>query len=279
MMREGEKMQKCGVDGYKRGKYVERWYNYGGVVWKRTFTLDHDIAERAEARGDVAPEARLYQNVRRAIRTVEEIALCNPWEWWVTFTLDKEKIDRYNVERIKKAFTKWFQNQRRNYSELKYLLVPEMHRDGAWHLHGFLMGLPREALRDDWRKAFKRLPNYIREEVKKGNEIYWWDKAFKKFGYCTLEPIRSKVQCAKYCAKYMNKVLYTSEIASGKALFMASQGLKRAERVEAREVPEDVVMTSGYLWDAGAAYWYERWNPHLQEGKLVDYSLKTVQIP
>lgn len=258
---------------------MERWYSYGGEIWRRTFTPERKSFERVKSGREVPLEERLYQNVRRAVKTVEEIALCNPWEWWVTFTLDKTKIDRYDVEEIKKTFTRWLRDQKRNYPELRFLLVPEMHRNGAWHMHGFLMGLPREVLQDDWKKAFKRLPVYIREEIKKGNEIYWWDKAFKKFGYCTIEPIRSKLQCAKYCAKYMSKVLYSSKIPSGKSLFLASQGLNRAERVEPENVPKDVVMTSGYLWDAGAAYWYERWKPSLCMGKLVDYSVRTVQIP
>lgn len=271
-------MKKCGKNGWSTS-YGERWYNYADLLWRCTFTPARGYVERKAHRRDIPPDERLKNNVRRSIRTVEELAICNPWEWWVTLTLDQEKMDRHDIAAYKAELARWLRNQRRQSPNLKYLFIPEQHKDGAWHMHGLVMGLEPERLRSDWANAFAKLPDYVFRTLKKERELYWWPEYLKKFGYCTMEPIRSKVACAKYCVKYMQKAIDGNAIQGGKALFIASQGLERAQEVKPENVPKDVVMTSGYLWEAGAAYWYEKWRPDIQIGKLVDYSVKTVQIP
>ena len=73
---------------------------------------------------------------RRARAAVREIALCNPFSYFVTLTLDKEKIDRYDMKVITRKLNDWLGNRvRRN--GLAYVLVPERHQDGAIHFHGF----------------------------------------------------------------------------------------------------------------------------------------------
>ncbi len=76
-------------------------------------------------------------NVSRARRRVFEIAKCNNFELFVTLTLDSECINRYNVEEVKKAVRKWLNNitQRKG---IKYLIVPELHKDGALHFHALM---------------------------------------------------------------------------------------------------------------------------------------------
>ncbi len=74
--------------------------------------------------------------MRRARAAVREIALCNPFSYFVTLTLDKEKIDRYDMSVITRRLNNWLSNRvRRN--GLAYVLVPERHKDGAIHFHGF----------------------------------------------------------------------------------------------------------------------------------------------
>lgn len=74
-------------------------------------------------------------NIKRAKDKVFEIASANKWDYMVTLTLDKDKIDRYNKEEVKKLVCKWLDNkvQRKG---LTYLIVPEYHSDGAIHFHG-----------------------------------------------------------------------------------------------------------------------------------------------
>lgn len=83
----------------------------------------------------IAEDKPRADNLKRAKDKVFEIASANKWDWMITLTLDKEKIDRYDPEEVQKLVSKWFDNnvQRRG---LKYLIVPEEHEDGAIHFHG-----------------------------------------------------------------------------------------------------------------------------------------------
>ena len=78
----------------------------------------------------------LARSMRRARAKVRDIALSNKFRWFVTLTLDRAKIDRYDMTAILKALHRWLDNRVRR-DGLKYILVPERHKDGAIHFHGF----------------------------------------------------------------------------------------------------------------------------------------------
>lgn len=91
-----------------------------------------------------APEARRAEGgkgdpqraVRRAKAQVREIALCTPFKYFVTLTLDRDRVDRYDMKEITRHLNHWLDNQVRR-KGLAYVLVPERHKDGAVHFHGF----------------------------------------------------------------------------------------------------------------------------------------------
>ena len=83
------------------------------------------------------------ENIERAMRraraNVRQLALANQFEWFVTLTLSPEKINRYDPVEVVRKMSQWCDNRvRRN--GLKYILVPEHHKDGAIHFHGFFNG-------------------------------------------------------------------------------------------------------------------------------------------
>ncbi len=74
--------------------------------------------------------------MRRARAQVRDLALCTDFKYFVTLTLNQGKINRYNMQEITKKMKNWLDNRvRRN--GLKYVLVPEFHKDKAIHFHGF----------------------------------------------------------------------------------------------------------------------------------------------
>ena len=76
------------------------------------------------------------RSMRRARAKVRRLALSNDFRWFVTLTLDPQKIDRYDPATVVKKLGQWCSNHvKRN--GLKYILVPERHKDGALHFHGF----------------------------------------------------------------------------------------------------------------------------------------------
>ena len=73
---------------------------------------------------------------RRARIAVRDLGLANDWAYFVTLTLDAQRIDRYDPVEVVKHLNHWLDNRVRR-DGLAYVLVPEHHKDGAIHFHGF----------------------------------------------------------------------------------------------------------------------------------------------
>lgn len=90
---------------------------------------------------------RYMSNISRAKNTILGYGKCNEWDYFVTFTLDPYKYNRFNLDAWRKDFAQYIRNMRRKTGyEIKYLLIPERHQDGAWHMHGLIAGLPWDSL-------------------------------------------------------------------------------------------------------------------------------------
>lgn len=74
--------------------------------------------------------------VRRAKAKMRDYCYSTPFKWFVTLTLDPEKINRYDVGEIVRKMSQWCSDQVKRRG-LTYVLVPELHKDGAVHFHGF----------------------------------------------------------------------------------------------------------------------------------------------
>lgn len=82
---------------------------------------------------------RQLENVRRSMRRarvmVRDYALSTDMKWFVTYTLDKTKINRYDIHEVTQKLNRWLCHQVQRHG-LAYLMVPELHADNAIHLHG-----------------------------------------------------------------------------------------------------------------------------------------------
>lgn len=87
------------------------------------------------------------RSMRRARAKLRDIARSTPFEWFVTFTLDRAKIDRYDVREITCKLNTWLDNRVRRRG-LCYVLVPEHHKDGALHYHGLINGALNASMAD-----------------------------------------------------------------------------------------------------------------------------------
>lgn len=106
--------------------------------WEGGSPTDRKAPAPREA-GKKAEGENAERSMRRARAKLRRLALANEFEYFVTLTLDRSKIDRYDPKVITKALNTWLDNMvRRN--GLRYILVPERHKDGALHFHGFFAG-------------------------------------------------------------------------------------------------------------------------------------------
>lgn len=160
-------------------------------------------------------EEKLDVNISRARSKVFEYGYCNEWDYFVTLTIDKRKYDRTDLKRYYKDFSIFLNNYRRTGTKVQYLLIPELHKDGhSWHMHGFISGLPPEEL------------------TKNSNSYLEWKPYRERFGYMSIDKIRSREGAARYITKYVNKALQTSVKEVGAHLYYCSKGLKKAEEIK-----------------------------------------------
>lgn len=174
---------------------------------------------------------RLDASVSRSRRVLLEKALCNHWEWFCTFTLNPSWWDRHSLPDFHKAFSQWIRDQRKKGADIKFLLVPEKHQDGAWHCHGLLSGVSEsdlELFRDMDARGY-RSPEGRRLPRDLINSNYFnWSPYSRKFGYCSLGPVKSQVGSAFYLVKYITKDLTRSLDSLGLHCYWPSRGLAGA---------------------------------------------------
>lgn len=128
---------------------------------------------------------------RRARKQLFELCACNDLDLFFTLTLDKELIDRYDYKGIVRKFGQWADNRVRR-KGLRYVAVPELHKDGAVHFHGLC------------NAAAVRLVDSGRTDKKSGQTIFnlpdW------SFGFTTAIYIYGAPgAAAQYVAKYVTK--------------------------------------------------------------------------
>lgn len=169
-------------------------------------------------------DKRLSQSLSRTKARVLEIALCNEWGFFFTGTFSPDRFDRYDLVSMYTTLTQGIRDLNRNRSEpIRYCFVPERHDSGAWHIHGFLLGLGEDDLsRFDTSLP---LPYYLLNKIRSGHDIFNWPWFASHFGFCDLEPIRDPVASCFYITKYITKDL-VSELQTH--IYRASIGLNRA---------------------------------------------------
>lgn len=180
-----------------------------------------EIENKGQAISRDINEEKLDSNLSRAKQKIFEYAYCNEFQYFVTLTLDKEKLDRYDLACFKKKlreFIKYY--KKKNGCTIQYVLVPEQHKDGAWHMHGLIKGIPREDL-----YSFDCIEGMPYDLYHK--DYYCWKPYFDNFGFCSMGVIKSQEAVSKYMTKYIRKSLGEG-IEKEKNTYLCSRGLKTA---------------------------------------------------
>jgi hypothetical protein len=197
---------------------------YKCILLKRNTSFA--VEERAEP---VSHEGRMDESLSRSRRNIRDTILCNRFDLFCTFTFDKEKVkDRTDYRDLKKKFSKFLNNFRNRYDpNFRYLYVPELHEDGAVHMHGVMsapIGLC-SPLTIQYRDIYGNL------RTGKNTKGYMdWPHYSEKFGFFSCSWIRNYTGCAIYVSKYMTKDL-AKWFERGDQIVMKSKGLKKPELV------------------------------------------------
>lgn len=104
----------------------------------------HDGWEPAE---DKEPEPRpqnpdsesRMDSSRRAKAKCYDISRLNNFDYFITWTIDLKKLNRYDEKEVSKSLKTFLRNMVHRH-DLKYLVLPEHHKDQAIHIHGLVSG-------------------------------------------------------------------------------------------------------------------------------------------
>lgn len=194
-------------------KYTDDYYRLTRHRYLRVAGVE-DNEHIRPIRGSVN-SSKLDESIKRASATVYEYGLCNPWDYFSTLTIDRSKFDRYDLKTYYKAFSQFLRDYNKKFGlSIKYVFVPERHKDGAWHMHGLIYGLPFDHL-----------------EVN-NNGYYDWLPYSKNFGYISLDFIKDKKKVSSYITKYITKSFSNSVTDLNAKMYYCSRGLKKAEVIK-----------------------------------------------
>lgn len=149
-------------------------------------------------------------SLKRAKDKIFDIAFINGdlWQYFITLTLDKTKIDRYDKKEINRKLIKWLNNMVSRY-DFNCLLIPEYHKDGAIHFHGLCSGY-------NLKLTYVKLDN-------KGRKVYNLDNW--NLGFSTaIELDDNRTAVSAYITKYVTKD--TTKIL-GNIYYARGRNLKR----------------------------------------------------
>lgn len=217
---------------YTIHKYPVRMPGYEDIDFLKSINNTVDIPSN--------DEVRFASSIARSRSKVLQLGANNKWDFFVTLTISPDaSVDRYDFKSVVKSLLKFFDNyKQRRSSSFKYLVIPEKHKDGAYHFHGFFANI-----------------NPLDLAV---NEYGYLDFVpyCKKYGFCSLSEIKDITACASYVSKYISKDMFNGTVAeSNTHLYYASRGLKTDEIIAVGSAaPTDIKTLDSSCIEINSAY-------------------------
>ena len=203
-------------------------------------------------------DEKLDNSISRSKSKIYEYALCNDFQYFVTLTLDKDKMDRSDVNSYIKKLGQYIRNiKKATGQKIEYVLIPERHADGEnWHMHGLVRGLKDLRKYDEKENIPKRMKDKIKKYREENLNLYEWVGYSKRFGFNCIEPIRNKEACSRYITKYISKNLDNDMgiTEKNKKKYYCSRGLKKAKNIK-----KGVIPTRGIDYDYENEYCKIKW--------------------
>ena len=154
-----------------------------------------------------AKTGRAASSVSRLKSRVQDLILCNRWNCFVTFTLDKSKRERNSLDSFD-ALTRHLKYIRQTRCpELRFMLLLEQHKYGGFHGHA-LMYLPADFIADEF--------------IVNDNGFFEWLDISSRFGFMSIKPYDGTLEACNYVTKYVTK-----DLIPGRVL-RTSKGLNKA---------------------------------------------------
>jgi len=150
--------------------------------------------------GEIMATSDLEKGALRSRRAFLSRVLAHRWDWFGTLTLDGHKLPGGLSRRSPEVvgyILEWFHRLRVDAPGFEYAVVPELHKDGSYHFHVLLSGLPASMV----VPAFNgRAPVY-----QKGRRVYNLAPWQHDIGFTNLSAVTSSLAVGRYMGKYLTK--------------------------------------------------------------------------
>ena len=164
-----------------------------------------------EDREKSQPQAEdIERSMRRAKGKLRRLALSNDFRYFVTLTLDPAKVDSHDGAAVIKKLNAWASNAVQRHG-LKYILVPERHKKGGIHFHGFfndaLPAVDSGTIRVPWASKPRRPRNANEREdwLRAGGKVVYNLPGWS-LGFTTAMELYGEYPAAvAYVCKYIGK--------------------------------------------------------------------------
>jgi len=173
----------------------------------------------------------IISSLNRTVNKIYEHARANDWEYFVTLTFNNN-IDRYDYGECSHCVHKFLDNTKKTNPDMKYIVVPELHKDGAYHFHGIFSNIPNVAMVDSgvysfgkytWKK--ETIPPNLLDKCRL---IYSMGRY--NYGYSDIQKVEDSKKTANYICKYITKELVVA--TKGKRRYWASRNLNKPDVTE-----------------------------------------------
>lgn len=194
-------------------------------------TMYNPFTDKTETLPDIAIAEMLHRHsvqssLNRTVQAVYKYSRQCDWEYFITLTFSEEHADRYDFSNCMKKASKWFNHQKDRYAkDMKYLIVPEMHKNGAWHIHGVIADTGTMSIVDSGRVAIGKKAYKRTEANKEYPTIY--NLSGWKLGWSTATAVTDTYKVSTYITKYITKDL--CESSKGKKRYYRSRNIPEPE--------------------------------------------------
>lgn len=165
-----------------------------------------ETSKLSEAQKQKRKEERT-DNMKRAVDKVYDLAFQNEWSYFMTITIDPEQFNREDTLLVCKKLSKWLGHQVER-KGLKYLLIPEQHKNGGIHAHALINDCFK--LEHSGRYLYDGRAYKAETLQKKGIDINLLKPVYNvpewKYGFSTAIPVDGNpARLACYITKYITK--------------------------------------------------------------------------
>jgi len=159
--------------------------------------------------GEVLAIPDAVRNARKSVKRMKSYALNHQWSYFFTQTFSaallasRGFLSRYDLriiatwrrdlERLRRVYLK------RGWGRLEYLTVPELHQDGAIHIHFLVSGLDARAL------VPSLYPSGDVRLDRAGRPQWRWLDLSRRWGFCDGSEVGDVERVARYVSKYISK--------------------------------------------------------------------------